>query len=538
MEKKMGFTLVELLAVIVILAIILIIAVPGVLSIINRTKDNALDQQKDMIKEASRLYVTSDNDVIWIGQDSKTTVVSLEVLKNKGYLDKKIMDPRSRKEITCAKTTITKTGSKYDYDVTFCDQVNSSPRLSSNMIPIAYDGAKWIKADYTNKNNNWYDYESQQWANMATVTEATREAYKNARIGSEVKMEDINGMYVWIPRFKYKIFNVDGSISPVGNVNLGGEMMIDIQFETTQEGRAKGTQNGEWLTHPAFTFGSEEIEGFWVGKFETGYKGATTTVEAEKNVTDVSKLLVKPDVYSWRGIQTSHMMENAMSMDDGNIFGLTKIEDSHLIKNMEWAAMAYLTYSKYGKSGNLNYSGVEKEVRVNNHSDHLTGCGASSHNAPAESVCNSYQTPQGQAASTTGNITGVYDTSGGAWDVVAAFSKDASMEHYPLAGTGFTQERLDELSLSGQYVDVYTWGIDWYDRSNNGLGNALIEMGPYNSVVGSWYEDYAVLPYREKEPGIARGGGVEDRIISCGTMAFYNWTGVADPTIGYRVTLL
>lgn len=58
---------------IVILAIILIIAVPGVLSIINKTKDNAYDRQLDMIKEVSRLYVTSDSDVTWVGEDKKMT---------------------------------------------------------------------------------------------------------------------------------------------------------------------------------------------------------------------------------------------------------------------------------------------------------------------------------------------------------------------------------------------------------------------------------------------------------------------------------
>ena len=93
----LGFTIVELLAVVVILAIVLIIAVPGVLSIINKTKDNALDRQLDMIKEASRLYVTSDSDVTWVGEDMKMTTVTLDALKTKGYLDRKIMDPKTKK---------------------------------------------------------------------------------------------------------------------------------------------------------------------------------------------------------------------------------------------------------------------------------------------------------------------------------------------------------------------------------------------------------------------------------------------------------
>lgn len=384
MKRNQGFTLVELLAVIVILAIILIIAIPGVLSIINKTKDSALERQKDMIKEAARLYITSDNEVTWIGQDPKTTTVSLDTLKTKGYLDQKIINPQTKKEIICAQTTISKTGSNYEYNVNFCDQVNENPRLSSNMIPIVYNGSKWVKADYTNKDNNWYDYDNQQWANVATVSESTREAYKEANIGSEIKMDDINTMFVWIPRFKYKLFNVDGTISPVGNPNMAGDYMIDVQLEHAESTKSTGTQNGEWLTHPAFTFGGQELEGFWMAKFETGYKDATTIEEAQSNTINPNKVIIKPDVYSWRSIQIVNMYQNAQGIkQDNNPFGFTTIEDPHLAKNIEWGAMVYLTNSNYGKQGNTAYIGAEKQVRSNNNLKAITGCGADTQDAAA-----------------------------------------------------------------------------------------------------------------------------------------------------------
>ena len=43
--------------------------------------------------------------------------------------------------------------------------------------------------------------------------------------------------------------------------------------------KANGTQNGEWLTHPAFTFGGEEIPGFWFGKFEMTGTGSNPTIK-------------------------------------------------------------------------------------------------------------------------------------------------------------------------------------------------------------------------------------------------------------------
>ena len=497
MKKECGFTLVELLAVIVILAIVLIIAVPGVLSIINKTKDNAFDRQKDMIKEASRLYVTSDSDVTWVGQDTKMTTVTLDTLKAKGYLDQKIVDPKTKKEITCAKTVITKTGSKYDYDVILCDQVNAGPRLSSNMIPIVWNGSTWVKADYTNQDNNWYDYDNQQWANMATVTESTRDAYKKATIGSEVKMEDINTMFVWIPRFKYKLFNVDGTVSPVGNPNMAGDYLIDVQLEDTSASKSTGTQNGQWLTHPAFTFGGQELEGFWMAKFETGYKDATTTAEAEQNQIDVSKLFIKPNQYSWRGISFANMYANATKITGSTVFGLTNVEDSHLIKNNEWGAVVYLSYSRYGKMGNSNYSGIEKEVRFNNNNQYRTGCGADSQNAEISSTCNSYETVNGQAASTTGNISGIYDMAGGANDVTGSIMKAENGTDLLVLNTEFDQKELNQIWKAGKYFDAFSYSTNIVDRSRFQLGEAILEMGPFNSEdrYNAWYDDLAETPH-------------------------------------------
>ena len=59
MNYKKGFTLVELLAVIVILAIILVIAVPKILTVINDTSTESLKSSAKMIiSSAEREYAT------------------------------------------------------------------------------------------------------------------------------------------------------------------------------------------------------------------------------------------------------------------------------------------------------------------------------------------------------------------------------------------------------------------------------------------------------------------------------------------------
>ena len=359
------------------------------------------------------------------------------------------------------------------------------------MIPIVYKDDKWVKADYTNKENNWYDYENQQWANIATVSESTRDAYKKANIGSEIKMEDINAMFVWIPRFKYKLFNVNGNVSPVGNPNMAGDYMIDIQLEDASTPKSKGTQNGEWLTHPAFTFGG-----------------------AEQDRIDPSKVRIKPGINSWRKNQLNKMYQNARGISrPGNVFGLTNANDSHMVKNMEWGAMAYLASSQYGKAGNPTYSGLEREIRINNNYNYLTGCGADRQNATAALTCNTYETVNGMTASTTGNITGIYDTAGGAWEYVAGGMKSTSGKDMVVSTTGFDQTELNQIAITGKYLDVYEYGTIMQDRNRGHLGDATIETGPFDgNERNAWYQDLAYFVFGEKS-FFTRGDtiGIQDR---------------------------
>lgn len=58
-EKQKGFTLVELLAVIVVLAIILAIAIPSVLGVINNSKDGSFRSSARMMVSSAKTVVAS-----------------------------------------------------------------------------------------------------------------------------------------------------------------------------------------------------------------------------------------------------------------------------------------------------------------------------------------------------------------------------------------------------------------------------------------------------------------------------------------------
>jgi len=151
--------------------------------------------------------------------------------------------------------------------------------LASGMIPVAYDNdGNTIKANSSNNNDNWYNYEEFKWANAVLVTDASRNNYQTANPGTIINEDDILAYYVWIPRYSYTLFNVNNN-----GDEWGTEQQINVTFQTNNDPKHQGTQNGQELTHPAFTFGNTELNGFWVGKFTLTGTAANPTVKP--NVT-------------------------------------------------------------------------------------------------------------------------------------------------------------------------------------------------------------------------------------------------------------
>ena len=249
----------------------------------------------------------------------------------------------------------------------------NAPVLAEGMIPVVYDEGLgyWIKADI---NAGWYNYTDKIWANAVMVkTDATegvecsksRSYYMNAPAYTPVKEEDILAYYVWIPRYKYKLFNATyaSGTSP---------SLIDVTFEneTSTTGNVTCTYasngaetcqnkaNGNWYTHPAFTMknasgNKTELKGIWVGKFETS--GSTTTPTVKPGVSSLKKITVA-NMYSTGLIfrSTDYITSNGINQSD-----------PHMMKNIEWGAVAYLKQSNYGL-------GIT-DITINNSSSHITG---------------------------------------------------------------------------------------------------------------------------------------------------------------------
>lgn len=377
----------------------------------------------------------------------------------------------------------------------------NKPSLSDGMIPVFYDEKMelWRKADEDNSDhiNQWYDYDSLMWANVVTVNEEKRDFYVNASLGTEIKMDDINAFWVWIPRYKYTIFDsknpsminilFENGIKSTGSVVCTSEFDEINKFsEICQDNLNGGIKEGvSTYTHPAFTFGEDELEGFWVAKFEAGVIDGDENIYIKPNIESLGYITMDVLLTKFRKMG---LVNNIYGFIGGKVLNpnLTIDEDknavdTHMIKNSEWGAIAYLYHSKYGKYGNNNYSGSNKKIYHNN--SVMTGYSTGSSGAGG-----SYQynvSLLGTGASTTGNVYGVYDMNGGKGEMVMTNFQNIYGNYVPINNSSFKN------NINIKYYDAYFMNNNilvtnlgdglketkWYSNTQNILSDKVLYRG-------------------------------------------------------------
>lgn len=95
MNKK-GFTLIEILGVILLLAIILVIAIPKVINILDQSKQNLYDSTISEIERVTSQYLTSNPNEV---EDTLPFNVTVTTLCNANYLDCPIKNPIDNSDI-------------------------------------------------------------------------------------------------------------------------------------------------------------------------------------------------------------------------------------------------------------------------------------------------------------------------------------------------------------------------------------------------------------------------------------------------------
>ena len=100
---KKGFTLIEVLAVIIILAILALIAVPAINGVLKNSRQKAYDLQVDTIEEAAMKYSIEHNEILPKDDGIFTNQLMLSQLISSGYIEKtdngKIYNPIDNSEM-------------------------------------------------------------------------------------------------------------------------------------------------------------------------------------------------------------------------------------------------------------------------------------------------------------------------------------------------------------------------------------------------------------------------------------------------------
>ena len=344
----------------------------------------------------------------------------------------------------------------------------NEPLLDENtMIPIKYNEAtsKWRAT--TKDDLEWYSYdiEDKKWANVM-LSDGTY-TVDTVPTDRDLEESELGSMFVWIPRYAYKIVYFDSQPekeSYIASDRKDTSKIVgysDARGMVDKEGkvRADVTENiigikvgDNYRPHPVFESNVEQggwgqrTTGIWVGKFET-------TTKPSSNGTN----MILPNQKSQRDINVSTMFSRAQ--DIGRNLNMTL--DSHMMKNTEWGATAYLAESKYGRNGT--------ELAINNSSSFITGTSGGNANASETDATYVYNTANGVLASTTENVYGIYDMSGGSWEyVMGVYGTDTPTTGY----SGFTQETFPDRKYYNMYEET--------TENNTNIGDALYETSNWN----------------------------------------------------------
>ena len=471
---KKGFTLIELLAVIIILAILMVVAVPNVLSTLNDAKEKTfITQAQSIWKSAEQTFIVHSltgeqkecydlSNPLDLGSISNSISYVVRMNVQTGKVESiKVRDTNQNFEAEGVTTNGITVKVENSDEPLSCGNSGGSggsggggtayldgtipvaPKLG-NMIPIKYDGTKWVYADKTKK---WYDYANKEWANAVVLSSGVTKT-----IGDTISESEIDLWFVWVPRYEYKL--------PEESIGKGGTpKAIDIKFITS----SKTTPTVGYSFHPGFAWDSnwsdgisEWKDGIWIGKFESTAPSTVSNTE--------QTIKIKPNTTSWRGSKIVNMYNSSVNLKtDYSLIGL----DSHMTRYTEHTSVTYLTNSIYGRCSDYNAC---TEITSNPSSSYLTGGG-------------DYKINVNQ--STTGNVNGVYDLSGGAYDYVMGYLRGY------ICSAGFSTAPTDN-----KYVDIFqtngTYGLTGITHINgqtsmNGVYKELVD-GPTSSYM--WYSDY------------------------------------------------
>ena len=460
--------------------------------------------------------------------------------------------------------------------------------------------------------NHWYDYTKSKWANAVTEDGSywvwiPRYAYKitynnpsDKSQGGKIDVKFLIGTTdeYYTDDTKTTKATAKRATSADEEVDTTTDYYVHPAF--TNESSI-GYANGGW---------DKELTGIWVAKFEAGYASGNNTAtvkassvnysqntswvaKAEAGTTDDSTQSARNwldgiygtitgqdsngnNIYGWKNgqqtaikyptFQPKTYSMNYINVNDayniskvltekGNIYGLSSsTTDSHLMKNSEWGAVAYLAQSSYGNNGTEPYvnnlslgggtgkrtddiaggTGVNSVYAVTGVTTGSTSAGGvgttidtinNTTGNTANSGVYTWDQENGQKSSSTLNMYGVFDMSGGVWERTAGYISNGNwnLNGY---GSSFTKDKVStkyatvyprdasqddsskkyDTSTTEKSNQVYaTLSQANYEQNEYIYGDAIRETSMSGTGLTSWNGDYSDFPALHN-PFTLRGG--------------------------------
>ena len=384
-----------------------------------------------------------------------------------------------------------------DYSTMTKSRINraNAPVLKKGMTPVKFeinekDTSKMKIVSTTANDEEWYNYEEKRWANAKTEDGSLwvwipRFAYRIIQPASSDTEKKGTTSIVFLDGTTDNYYDENSQKHTAKRCTNINEVVDTTTGYTVHPAFANESsinyRNGGW---------DSELYGIWVAKFEAAYATSSnvssskvnvssgvnytsTEVFAPKNVVQTENPAALSDgwakarnyvdrVYGstqtsikYPTFQGSSYSMNYINQNDafllikrlnasGNIYGLSTDADSHLIKNSEWGAAAYLGKSQYG----LGSMGIARNTKnfANDSNNVYAGTGYNNQNKE----WNDTSITVGNSPSTTGNIYGIYDMCGGSFERTAAYVNNGSTN---LASNGASV--ITGGSTSTKYATVY-----------------------------------------------------------------------------------
>ena len=345
--KKDGFTLVELLAVVVIIGITYLIIFPSVTSFIDKSKEKSYNIQVDLIEKASKKWVVDNTDEL-LKKDPyhlNNINLTLTTLKKEGYLQDMFIENPKNKKIMTGCVVVSYQSNKNQYEYTYEDGKDTYSKKDTKENKRAEE-----MAGCNNKKGYIYTYLS----NNNTLEKTG--GNKNSE-GEDITLDKIftdtliskkdSGLVNLGDEYFFQGLNPTNYVKIDGYDTIWNVLSINTSDKTIKLVASGKTMNSTFLASSSFNANSYESS-----------SDLKTTLESKIN--ELSSNIIKNDVnFNVGGITDISKGYDIISSEESNNIFTGKIgiiTASEYLKTKNENGNTYLSPTNSGTVWTMNFS--------------------------------------------------------------------------------------------------------------------------------------------------------------------------------------